>query len=148
MPLNSSIDQDLKTALLSGDKLRATTLRSLKSAIVYAEVAEGARQTGLSDVAIISVISQQSKKRQESADIYLKAGATARANQELAEKQIIDNYLPAQLTEPEINKFIDDAMVEMGSDKPAMGQIIALVKQKTVGKADGAVIARLVKDKL
>lgn len=135
--------------MLAGDKLKTTTLRGLKSAILYAELAEGVKQKGFDDVKINSVINKESKKRRESADLYFKVGETERANQELAEKQFLDAYLPVQLSVNQINNLIDVAIAEIGNnDQKSIGQIIGLVKQKSAGSADGAVIAQLVKAKL
>lgn len=147
--LKQQLEQNLKAALLAGDKNKATVLRSLKSVILYAEVAKGVRDTGLGDDEIITLLAKESKKRQESADLYVKGGADDRAAAELAEKQIIDSYLPQQLSDEELNKVIDNVINELEvSGQQAMGQVIAQVKQKTVGQADGARIAKLVKERL
>lgn len=147
--LKQQLDQDLKSALLAGDKDRATTIRSLKSVILYAEVAKGARGEGLSDEEIIILFSKEAKKRQESADFYIKGGSEDRAAAELAEKAIIEAYLPKQLTDEELTSIIDEAIAGVGASGPqAMGQVIGQVKQKTAGQADGGRIAQLVKERL
>ncbi len=147
--LKSRIDQDLKTALLAGDKRLAMTLRGLKSVILYAEVAKGVRDTGLGDDEIIVLLSKEAKKRQESADLYRQGGNEERTQAELAEKQIIEAYLPSQLSDEALEKLIDDTIADLGvSGAAAMGQVIGAVKQKTAGQADGARIAQLVKEKL
>jgi uncharacterized protein len=147
--LKQQLEQDVKKALLSGDKGLATVLRGLKSVILYAEVAKGARDEGLSDEEIIALFSKEAKKRQESADLYRKGGDESRASAELAEKTIIEAYLPKQLTDDELIRIVDSTIAELGmSDVQAMGQVIGQVKQKTAGQADGARIARLVKQRL
>lgn len=147
--IKDTLTQDLKSALLARDAERATVLRGLKSVILDAEIAAGARETGLADEAIISLFQKEAKKRQESADLYIKAGDQARADKELSEKQIIEGYLPAQLSEDEIAAAVDAAIAETGADSmQAMGQVIGLVKTKTKGAADGATVARIVKEKL
>ncbi len=147
--LKQQIEQDLKQALLSGDKDRATTLRGLKSVILYAEVAQGIRDTGLPDDEVIALLSKEVKKRQESADLFAKGGAEDRAAKELAEKVIIEAYLPKQLSDDELAQIIDAAIAETGADGPqAMGKVIGLVKQKAAARADGSRIAATVKDKL
>ena len=149
MELKTRIEQDLKTAMLAGDKPLVSTLRGLKSAILYVEVAKGARETGLKDTEIIEILAKESKKRQESADLYKQGGNDDRANAELAEKAIVDGYLPQQLGEDELQAVVDLAIAELGAtDKQLMGQVIGLVKQRTSGAADGAVIAKLVKERL
>lgn len=147
--LKARIDQDLKAALLAGDKTLATTLRSIKSAILYAEVAQGARDQGLSDEEIVTLLTKEAKKRQESADLYKQGGNIEKAEAELAEKRVIESYLPKQLTDDELIALIDAVIEELGaSGTAAMGQVIGVVKQRTAGQADGARIARLVKQQL
>jgi hypothetical protein len=147
--LKARIDQDLKTALLAGDKVLATTLRGLKSVILYAEVAKGVREQGLGDDDIIGLFAKEVKKRQESADLYIKGGNQERADSELAEKKVIEAYLPSQLSDEELSAVVDRVVTELGASGPgAMGQVIGAVKQKTAGQADGGRIAQLVKQRL
>lgn len=147
--LKQRIDQELKQALLAGDKTLATTLRGLKSVILYAEVAKGSRDTGLSDEEILVLFAKESKKRQESADLYSKGGNQEKADAELEEKRVIDAYLPAQLSDEELGAVVDGVIAEMGaSGMQAMGQVIAAVKAKTEGQADGGRIAVMVKERL
>lgn len=147
--LKARIDQDLKTALLAGDKVLATTLRGLKSVILYAEVAKGVRDAGLGDDEIIPLLAKEAKKRQESADLYKQGGDEGRAAAELAEKKAIEAYLPSQLSEEELVKVIDTTIAELDAkDSSAMGKVIGAVKQKTAGQADGGRIAQLVKERL
>ncbi|HUC89920.1 MAG TPA: GatB/YqeY domain-containing protein [Patescibacteria group bacterium] len=147
--LKQRIDQDLKTALLSGNKVLATTLRGLKSAILYVEVAKGAREQGLGDDEIITILAKEAKKRQESADLYIQGGSQERAQAELDEKKAIEQYLPAQISDEELGRIVDEAIAEVGASGPqAMGQVIGLVKQKAGASADGARIANSVKERL
>lgn len=147
--LEQQIEQDIKTAQLAGDALRLNTLRGLKAALLNVKVATGKRGSGLGDEEVLPVLSKQSKQRQESADMYVAGGDQARADKELAEKAIIDAYLPTQLSEAEISSLIDQVIAATGAASPqAMGQVIGQVKQRAGAAADGAVIARLVKEKL
>ncbi len=149
MGIKATIDQDLKAAMLGGDKTLATTLRGLKAAILNVEIAEGKRDTGLSEDTVISLLQKEAKKRQESADLYEQGGSIEKRDAELSEKVIIEQYLPAQLSEAEITQLVDEAIQATGaSGMQAMGQVIGAVKAKTGASADGAVIARLVKEKL
>ena len=147
--LKARIDQDLKTALLAGDKVLATTLRGLKSVILYAEVAKGARDEGLGDDEIITLLSKESKKRQESADLYKKGGNQEKAEAELAEKKVIESYLPSQMSDEDLSKVIKETIDQLGVSGPsAMGQVIGAVKQKVGAQADGARVAQSVKQQL
>jgi len=147
--LKQQIDQDLKDSMLSGDKDRATVLRGLKSVILYAEVAEGIRDTGITDDRLITLLAKEAKKRQESADLYMQGGSPERAEKELAEKQIIEAYLPRQLSEQELTEVIETVINELeATDLQAMGRVIGLVKQRVGSQADGARVAQLVKARL
>lgn len=147
--LKQRIDQDVKKALLEGNKVLATTLRGLKSAILYAEVAKGAREQGLSDEEIIQLFAKEAKKRQESADLYKQGGNMEKAEAELTEKTVIEGYLPQQLSDEDLESIIDGAIKTVGASGPqAMGQVIAAVKQQVGAQADGARIAKMVKERL
>ena len=147
--IKQKLQDDVKAAMLAGDSLRLETLRGLKSVILYAEVAAGKREEGLTDDEILALFSKEAKKRQESAELYIQGGAQEKADKELAEKAIIEAYLPAQLSEAELAATIDEVLNEV---KPAglqqMGQVIGQVKSKVGNTADGSLIAKLVKEKL
>jgi hypothetical protein len=149
MNISQQIEQDIKTALLSGNSREVSTLRGLKSAILYAEVATGVKDTGLSEADTLDVLAKEAKKRQESADLYNSGGEPERAKDELQEKAIIEKYLPAKLSDEELSKVISEAIEEVGAkDAKSIGPVIALVKQKTGGAADSAVVAQKVKESL
>jgi len=147
--LKQQLDQDLKAALLSGDKDRATTLRGLKSVILYAEVAEGKREERLADPEILSLFAKETKKRQESAEFFEKGGNVEAAKKELVEKALIEAYLPEQLTDEELQQVIDKVIAEAdNSSMQAMGKVIAKVKGDTEGRANGTRIASMVRERL
>lgn len=149
MNIKQQLDAHLKQAMLAGDKTLATTLRGLKSSILYAEVAEGKRDEGLSDQEIIPLLQKEAKKRQESAELYLKGNREEKAALEQAERQVIEKYLPAQLTDEELVAIIDVTISSAGmTSVQDMGKAIGLVKTKTEGRADGGRIARFVKERL
>jgi uncharacterized protein YqeY len=149
MSLKEQIDRDIKTAMLAGDKTLVTTLRGLKSSILYAEVAKGSRDVGLPDDEVVSLFQKEAKKRQESADLYKQGGNQDKQQAELEEKKVIERYLPAQMDEEQVRRLVDDAVSQMGDvSVKDMGKIIGAVKAKTGSAADGSVIARLVKEKL
>ncbi len=144
--LKQRIDQDLKTALLAGDKVLATTLRGLKSVILYAEVAKGARDTGLEESELIELLAKEAKKRQESADLFTQGGNQTQAEAELAEKVVIEKYLPQQIDDDELSQIVEDVVKQLGVNSVQdMGKAIGLAKQKVGVRADGARIAQIVK---
>jgi uncharacterized protein len=147
--LKQRIDQDLKVALLEGNKVLVTTLRGIKSVILYAEVAKGVRDEGLPDDEIIPLLAKEVKKRQESADLYKQGGSMERAEAELEEKKVIEQYLPRQLSDEDLAKVVDDVIARTEATGPAaMGQVIGGVKQQVGAQADGARIAAMVKERL
>lgn len=143
------IQKDLKDAMLSGNKTKAETLRGLKNALQYEAVALKTKVEELSDEQIQKVFAREAKKRQEAADIYKNAGEADRTQKELDEKAIIDTYLPEQLDESAIKTAVDEEIAKL--DTPSMqdmGKVIGAVKAKLGGSADGATVARLVKEGL
>ena len=147
--MKEQIDKDLKEALLAGDKPKVETLRGIKAAILNEEVAQNTRDSGLSDDQIQNILAKESKKRQEAADLYKQGGSPDRADAELAEKGIIDSYLPEQMSEEDIAKLADEAITATSaSGIQDMGKVIGAVKAKAGSSADGSVIARIVKEKL
>jgi uncharacterized protein YqeY len=150
MTLKSQIDQDLKTAMLAGDKPLVSVLRGIKSTILNAEISTSSRQEGLSDAEVVALLQKESKKRTEAAELYEKNDRKDRASNERYEQQIIGAYLPKQLDEEEVRKIISAEIAALGQpfSSAQMGAVIGAVKAKTSGAVDGATIARLVKEKL
>lgn len=150
MSLEARISQDLKAAMLAGQSHRVMTLRGLKSSFLYAKVAsKSARDEDMADDEVIVLLAREAKKRQESADLYIQGNNQKKADAELAEKAMIEVYLPAQLTEEELAKMVDEAIGQLDAiDSSKMGQVIGVVKKRAGATADGGVIARLVKEKL
>ncbi len=149
MALQEQIESDIKAAMLAGDKTKAETLRNVKSALLNEAISSGLRESGLSDEQVQKILSRESKKRLEAAELYKQGGSAERADSELAEKKIIDSYLPEQLGEAEVSAIVDDQISKAGNPTMAdMGKIIGAVRAQTSGQADGALIAKLVKEKL
>jgi uncharacterized protein YqeY len=148
--IRQQLEDDLKAALLAGDSIRVDTLRGLKSVILYADVAARKRDTGgIPDDEVLTLFMRETKKRQESADLYVKGGAPERADRELTEKKIIESYLPERMSTEDLGKLIDGIIKEENAQGlQSMGKVIGAVKLKAGNTADGAMIARLVKEKL
>jgi uncharacterized protein YqeY len=144
--LEQQIEADLKQAMLAGDTEKVTTLRTIKSVILSKKVADGTREMAMSNDDVVTILSKEAKKRQESADLYTKGGRPELAEKELAEKGIIDSYLPERLSEAALLELIDQAMTSL--ENMNMGQIIGQVKIKAGAGADGELIARLVRERL
>lgn len=147
--LEQQIEQDLKTALLSRDSQKISVLRMIKSAILNYKVANSKRNVTLDDAIIVKLLAREAKQRQESADLYHRAGDDVRAKQELEEKDIVAEYLPKQLTDEELSKVIDVVISGcQNSSEKTLANIIKLTKEITMGTAEGGQIAKLAKEKL
>lgn len=149
MSLKAQLENDIKTALLGGHRFRADILRNLKAAVLSEEVAKNKRDEGLSDVEFEQVAAREVKKRLDSVQQYTAADRPELAETEAAEAKIIEEYLPAQLSEDEIKTVVIEAIATLGVSGPqAMGQVMGVVKGKLGTTADGATVARLVKEAL
>lgn len=147
MTIKEQLDQDIKQAMLAGKKDLVTTLRGLKSAILYVEVAESKRDSGLPEDQVIGLLQKEARKRQESADLYRQGKNEEKAAHEETEKSIIEGYLPAQMSEEEVKALVAAEAAMLGDITPQqLGQLIGAVKQASKGTADGAMIARFAKE--
>jgi uncharacterized protein YqeY len=146
MALKRAIEDDLKAALLSGDRFVTETLRGLKAAILNEEVAQNKREDGLDDATIETIVAKEVKKRAEAAQLYMQNGRQESADDEQREAEIIGKYLPAQLSHDELRSIIDAAIAQLGATGMSdMGKVIGVVKSKVGNTADGATVAQLVK---
>mgnify|MGYP000495227070 CR=1 FL=1 len=149
MSLKQRIDDDLKAALLGGDRFKGEVLRGLKAAILNEEVAQKVREEGLSEDAIEQLIGREIKKRNDSASQYQAAGRPELSETELQEAAILVEYQPEQVSEADIQAFVTKTIAELGvTNMAGMGQVIGAVKKEFGNTADGSVIAQLVKNAL
>jgi uncharacterized protein YqeY len=149
MELKKQIDSDLKGALLAREKEKVDTLRGLKAVILDREVAEGKREEGLADVEIEKLVAREIKKRRESIEIYSANGRGDLVEAEEGEVRILEKYLPKQLSEEEIREKIAEVLMSLPEGEVAdFGRVMREVKGVVGNSADGAVVARLVKEAL
>ena len=151
--LKALLRSDLTQAMKARDKLRTATLRMLLAAIQTEEVS-GKQARDLSDEEIVKVLTKESRKRAESAEIYTQNGRGELAANERAEARIIDEYLPTPLTDAELADVADTAIAEVAQtlgERPTMKQMGLVMKTATAiaaGKADGARLSAAVKERL
>lgn len=146
MALKQRIADDLKAALLGGDRFVTDVLRTLKAAILNEEVAKGKRDEGLDDASVEQIVAKEVKKRLESASMYEQGDRAELADTEKREAVVLKKYLPEQLSEQEIEKIVRDTVQELGvSGMASMGQVMGGVKQKVGNRADGSLLASVVK---
>ena len=149
MALKQRIKDEMKAALLGGNRFLGETLRNLNGAILDEEVKQNKRDEGLNDEAIEQVIVREVKKRRESATIYRENNRVELAENEEKEAEILQAYLPAQLSEDELRKIVEAKITALGAaDMRSMGAVIGAVKSEVGNSADGAMIAQIVKQTL
>jgi uncharacterized protein YqeY len=140
--LKERITEDMKTAMRGGDKDRLGLIRMLQAAIKQREVDE---RIQLDDAQTLSVIEKMIKQRKESVAQFQSGGRADLVAKENAEIAVLQAYLPAQLSEAEIDAIVKDAIASTGAASVKdMGKVMAIVKQQAAGRADmGAVGARI-----
>lgn len=132
MALAEQIQNDMKAALLGGNRFEGDVLRNLKAAILNEEVAQGKRETGLDDAEVEKIIAREVKKRNESIRLYEENGRPELAEDEKKEIAVLSTYLPQQLSEDEIRAIAKLVIEEMDNVGPSMmGQVIGGVKAKS-----------------
>ncbi len=146
MTLTARINDDVKTAMRSKDKDRLAVLRLITAAIKQIEVDQ---RITLDDDQVIAVLEKMLKQRKDSIEQFSKAGRDELVAQEAAEIEIIQQYLPEQLSEEEINTLINEAISATGAaSMKDMGKVMGLLKPKLAGRADMGLVSRIIKDQL
>jgi len=145
MSLKQQIDNDIKKAMLAKNKEELEALRSIKSLILLAETEKGGAADISSD-AENKLLMKAAKQRKESADIFQQQNRKDLADRELLQLEIINRYLPKQLSEDEIKTNLQSIIQELGAKGPQdMGKVMGVATKKLAGQADGKVISELVK---
>ncbi|RVX46466.1 hypothetical protein EDD27_9355 [Nonomuraea polychroma] len=146
--LKDKLKADLTASLKSRDEVRLRTIRMALAAVNVEEVA-GKEARELSDDEIIKVLTKEAKKRREAAEAFSNAGRAEQAQAELDEQAVLEEYLPAQLSDEELVQLVDAAIAEVGASGPqAMGQVMKAVNPKVAGRAEGGRVAATVRARL
>lgn len=150
MSLKDRISEDIKAAMKSKDKVRLETVRSIKKVLLEKEVsARGEGQEGLTEAQEMEVLMQVAKQRRDSIVQYRQAGREELAQQEAAELAIVEEYLPQQLSDAEIEAVVIEIMAEVGATSAKdMGKVMAPAMQRLKGQADGKKVQEIVKAQL
>ncbi len=145
MTLTERVQTELRDAMKSGQKQRLDALRLLYSSLQKAE--KDAPEFG--DEQAMAVLRRERKQRVEAAEAYEAAGQVDRAERERADIPVIDEFLPAAMTEAELEQLVDAVIAETGaSSMKHMGKVMGLVTQRGEGRADGRAASALVRDRL
>ncbi len=150
MSLKDTISEEIKAAMKARDKIRLETVRSIKKVILEKEVSVRDKgQHGLTPEQEMDLLVQQAKQRRDSIEQYRKAGRDDLADQEALELDIIESFLPKQLTDDELSSALDDLIAEAeASSAKDMGKVMGLAMKQLKGKVDGKRVQDLVKAKL
>ena len=145
MSFKGKIQEDLKVSLKAGDQVRSLTLRMLLAAMVNKEK-EGKEVT---EQQLLDVVSSEVKKRREAEEAFLKGERPELAEKEKAELEVLLSYLPEQLTEDQIRTFVKEAIQKTGAANiKDMGKVMGELAPNVKGKADGALVAKIVQQLL
>ncbi len=145
MTLKQTLQSDLNQAMKARDKVASGTLRMALAAITNAEVA-GDTAKELTDDEALKVVMKEAKKRKEAAEAYDGAGRAELAEQERAELGVLEKYLPAQLSDADLDQMVAEAVAETGATNMAgMGNVMKVLQPKIAGRADGGKVAAAVK---
>jgi hypothetical protein len=146
--LKSTLRADLHTSMRAHDKVRSETLRMALTALTNEEVS-GSTARELSDDEVLRVLAKEAKKRREAATAYLEAKRPELAAQEEAELVILEAYLPAQLSDADLQALVAQALTETGATgMPQMGVVMKAASALVAGRADGGRVAAIVKSAL
>lgn len=145
MSLKTQIDTDIKNAMLAKNKEELEALRSIKSMILLAETEKGSVAELTSDTEN-KILMKAAKQRKESADIFQQQNRTDLAQKELFQLEIINRYLPKQLSADELTAELKKIIAEVGATGPQdVGKVMGTATKKLAGKADGKMISEIVK---
>lgn len=148
MSLQDDIMTAMKAAMKEKDQMALQALRAVKSEILLAQTETGSKEE-LTREQEIKILTKLVKQRKDSAAIFSEQNRADLAEPELAQAEIISQFLPAQLSEAEIEKVVEDTIKKVGAEgMKDMGKVMGIVNQELAGKADGKTISIIVKAKL
>ncbi|EAR13318.1 YqeY family protein [Polaribacter irgensii 23-P] len=148
MSLQTQVMDKMKEAMKAKDTVALQALRAVKSAFLIAKTATGVQAEITADQEL-KIIQKQVKQRKDSAAIFIKQNRQDLADPELAEIAVLEQFLPAALSEEEIEKVVLETIAKLGaSGMKDMGKVMGIVSSKLLGKADGQLISMLVKKQL
>lgn len=148
MNFQDQLNSKLKSAMREKNKVALESLRAIKSAILLLQTQSGAKETP-DDAEITKLLQKLVKQRKESASIFREQGRVDLAEPEEAQIEIISQFLPEQLSAEEVEKVIDEVIQSVGATTmKEMGKVMGMANKQLAGKADGKLIAEIVKKRL
>ena len=146
MPLKNQITEDMKSAMKAGDKDRLKTVRLIMAAIKQVEVDQ---RIEIDDAGVLSVLEKMVKQRRDSVEQFEKGGRDDLAAIEKAEIEVLEAYLPEQLSADEITALVDEIIAATGAEGMRdMGKVMGQIKARAAGRADMGAVSATVKERL
>ena len=147
--LKQKLRDELKQSMLARNELKTSVLRMLLSAINYYEIQKGGAGYEATDEDVLTVIQKEAKQRRDSIEEFKKAERIELADKETKELEMLQVYLPAQMSEEEIKSLVKEAANQTGAKTVAeMGKVMAVLMPKVKGKADGGLVSKIVRESL
>tara|TARA_B100000575_G_C23142270_1_gene665169 strand:- start:6165 stop:6617 length:453 start_codon:yes stop_codon:yes gene_type:complete len=148
MRIENKINESIKDSMKNKDKIRLDSLRAIKSSILL-EKTKSKSKAEIDEKIVIKILQKLVKQRNESAKIYYTQNRPELADVEILQAKIISEFLPDQLSEPELSKIIDEVIKKTQSKSMKdMGRVINEVNNEVSGRAEGSLIAKIIKDRL
>lgn len=149
MSLEIKINNDIKQAMLSKDKKKLEALRAIKAGLLLEKTGKDVSGGEIPESVEMKLLQKLVKQRKESAAIYREKGRAEMAEEEEYQAAIIEQYLPAQMSEADIEQFVQKAIKDTGAETMKdMGKVMGMVTKQLAGKADNKLISDIVKRKL
>ncbi len=147
--MKQQLKDELKQAMLSRDTVKTSVLRMVLSAVGYFEIQKGGAGYEASDDEVMAVVQKEVKQHKDSIEQFGKAGRQELMDKEKKELEILQEYLPAQISEEEVRVLVEEAVKQTGAANPAdMGKVMSVLMGKVKGKADGSLVSKLVREAL
>jgi len=147
--LKQKLREELKQSMLARNELKTSVLRLLLSAINYYEIQKGGAGYEATDEDVLIVIQKEAKQRKDSIEEFKKAQRQELVDKETKELEMLQAYLPQQMSEVEIKSLIKDAINQTGAKTIAeMGKVMGALMPKVKGKADGGLVSKIVREEL
>ncbi len=149
MSLEITINSDIKAAMIAKDKRKLEALRAIKSALLLIKTGKDTSFAEIPKELELKTLQKLIKQRKESARIYKEQNREEQYDEEMYQAGIIEKYLPAQMSEEDISKIVDDIISKTGaSSMKDMGKVMGMAAKQLAGKADNSQVSKLVKEKL
>lgn len=147
--LKQKLKEELRQSMLARDVLKTSVLRMLLSAITYYEIQKGGAGYEATDEDVLQVIQKEAKQRRDSIEEFKKANRQELVEKETKELEMLQVYLPQQMSEEEIKKLVIEIIKETNAKSIAdMGKVMGALMPKVKGKADGGLVSKIVKENL